>query len=223
MEVVIDPTRRTLIAAGALAVAAALAGCVRSDGMTPQPRGTPAMTPTPSRSARKTLLVFFSRPGENYWEGGRRDLDVGNTKRLAGMISERIDGDIFEIVAADPYPDAYDPTVERNQREQEQDARPGIDGDVPDLSRYDVVLIGSPVWNTRAPMIVRTFLDATDALADKVVHPFLTYAVGQGSVFADYADLCPDADVREGFAVRGKDVDAAAEAVDAWLRDSGLT
>lgn len=216
-----DPTRRTLIAAGGLAVAAALAGCARIDRTSPEPGGTPDMTPTPSRSA-KTLLVFFSRPGENYWEGGRRDLDVGNTKRLARMISDRIDCDIVEIVAADPYPDAYDPTVERNQREQEQDARPGIDGDVPDLSRYDAVLIGSPVWNTRAPMIMRTFLDATNALGGKVVHPFLTYAVGQGSVFADYADLCPDADVREGLAVRGEDVDAAAKSVDAWLRDSGL-
>ncbi|AGP30282.1 flavodoxin [Corynebacterium terpenotabidum] len=168
------------------------------------------------------LLVYFSRPGENYREGGRRDLDVGNTTRLAQMIAGRIDCDRYEIVAADPYPDAYDATVERNRREQEDGARPEIVGELPDLSVYDAVLIGSPVWNTRAPMIIRTFLDRTDALAGMTVHPFLTYAVGEGSVVDDYVRLCPDADVRDGLAVRGEEVDDRGDAVDGWLRGNGL-
>ncbi|MGC0252755.1 hypothetical protein [Pseudactinotalea sp. Z1748] len=39
---------------------------------------TPSAAPS---SGASTLLVYFSRAGENYWEGGRRDLEVGNTKR----------------------------------------------------------------------------------------------------------------------------------------------
>ncbi|WP_198940572.1 hypothetical protein [Micromonospora sp. CB01531] len=50
--------------------------------------------------------------GENYYYGGRRNLDVGNTEVLAGMIRERIDCDVYRIEAADPYPDAYQPTVD---------------------------------------------------------------------------------------------------------------
>lgn len=176
----------------------------------------------PRLSAQRSLLIFFSRAGENYWEGGRRDIDVGNTRRLADMIAERVDCDVYEILAADPYPTAYDPTVARNQLEQDEDARPGILGELPDTSSYDTVLLGSPVWNTRAPMIMRTFLDATDSLAGKTVHPFLTYAVGEGSVFRDYSSFCPEAVVTAGLAVRGEDVGAAAPAVDRWLQEKSL-
>ena len=35
---------------------------------------------------------------------------------------------LTEILAADPYPQAYEPTVERNQQEQRADARPAIAG-----------------------------------------------------------------------------------------------
>ena len=54
----------------------------------------------------RILLAYFSRPGENYYYGGRRDLDVGNTQVLAEMIADLIDCDVFRIEAAEPYPDA---------------------------------------------------------------------------------------------------------------------
>ena len=222
-------SRRALMGMAGTAGLAVLAGCAAPEGSSspssaPTRRGTPDVSPTdqPTRAGAKALLVYFSRAGENYWDGGRRDLEVGNTKVIARMIAERIECDVFEIQAADPYPHAYDPTVERNQREQNTDARPEIEGELPDLSGYDTVLLGSPVWNTRAPMIMRTFLDRTDALSGKRVLPFLTYAVGEGSVFDDYEQFCPDAQVEDGLAIRGEEARDAAGRVDAWLRSSGL-
>lgn len=219
-----DLTRRALLTVTGVATIAALAGCAPGEPSTePTSEGTPDMAPTRGSSAAAgTLLVFFSRPGENYWEGGRRNLEVGNTKVIAQMIQERIDCDVYEILAADPYPESYDPTVERNQREQNANARPAIDGELPEMSGYSTILLGSPVWNTRAPMIMRTFLEQVDELAGKTVHPFLTYAVGEGSVFPDYAEFCPDADIREGFAVRGEDARDAADNVQEWLARSSL-
>ena len=73
-----------------------------------------------------SLLAYFSRPGENYYYGGRRDLEVGNTEVLARIIAELIDCDVFRIEATDPYPDGYDATVARNVTEQNADARPAI-------------------------------------------------------------------------------------------------
>lgn len=222
-----DLTRRRLINASGLAALATLVSCTRPEAGNssagPTPEGTPDMTPStrPSTGA-STLLVYFSRPGENYWEGGRRDLEVGNTKRLAQTIAERIDCDSYEIQAADPYPEAYDPTVERNQREQDADARPGIAGELPEMSGYDAVMLGSPIWNVRAPMIMSTFIENVD-LAGKRVLPFVTYAVsGMSGVDQDYRDALPDADVRDGLAVRGEDVADADEALDSWLRENGL-
>lgn len=99
----------------------------------------------PTTPANRTLLVYFSRAGENYSYGGRVDLEVGNTKVVAGMIAELVDVDEYEIIAADPYPDQYEATVQRNVQEERDDARPAIDNPVPDLAGYDTILLGSPV------------------------------------------------------------------------------
>ena len=72
------------------------------------------------------LLAYFSRAGENYHYGGRRDLKVGNTEVLARMIAGLTTVDVYRIGAADPYPDSYDATVARNVAEQDDNARPAI-------------------------------------------------------------------------------------------------
>ena len=73
-------------------------------------------TPTEGTTVSRTLLAFFSRAGENYYYGGRKDLQVGNTEVLARMISELIDCEEHRIEAADPYPASYDATVRRPRR-----------------------------------------------------------------------------------------------------------
>ena len=54
------------------------------------------------------LLAYFSRAGENYFNGGRRRLTVGNTEVVAGMISRLIGCDVHRIEAADPYQEPID-------------------------------------------------------------------------------------------------------------------
>jgi flavodoxin len=150
------------------------------DTITPEPTTSPA--PTGAVTAPRTLLAYFSRAGENYYYGGRRDLEVGNTELLARMIRELIDCDVHRIDAADPYPASYDATVARNVREQDADARPGIANPLASIGQYDVVLRGSPIWNVRAPMIMSTFTNRHDFTGNSV-HPFVTYAVsGLGSI-----------------------------------------
>ncbi|GAB3259597.1 NADPH-dependent FMN reductase family protein [Arthrobacter pigmenti] len=223
-------TRRILLGAGltgGVGLAAALAGCVP---------GAPVQSSRPSgeqsgvatKPGAKSLLVFFSRAGENYYYGDRRVLEVGNTEVLAGIINERINCDVYEIKAADPYPFSYDATVDRNSQEQEADARPGIANPLPDISQYGTVLLGSPVWNVRAPMIMSTFIEGVD-LAGKRILPFVTYAVsGMGTVEEDYRNRLSESDVRSGLAVRGglavdgEIVSEAGQEIDTWLRDAQL-
>ncbi|EAP98274.1 hypothetical protein JNB_14958 [Janibacter sp. HTCC2649] len=167
---------------------------------------------------KKVLLAYFSRAGENYFNGGRTKLEVGKTAVLARMIAELVDVDRLEIRAADPYPEAYDPTVARNKREQETDERPPIVGALPDLAGYDTVMLGSPIWNVRAPMIMRTFVESVD-LAGRTVLPFVTYAVsGLGGIVDDYREWLPDNTIGEGLSVRGEDVAGARPDVEEWLR-----
>jgi flavodoxin len=178
----------------------------------------------PDRQGRsRILLAYFSRPGENYWNGGRKDLEVGNTEVLAGLISARLDCDVHRIQAREPYPDDYDATVARNVREQDADARPAIANRLASIDRYETVLLASPIWNVRAPMIMSTFAERYD-FTDKTVHSITTYAMsGLGTTREDYAQLCEGARIGTGLAVRGEEVRTeGGKAVDAWLRRAGL-
>jgi flavodoxin len=168
------------------------------------------------------LLAYFSRAGENYYYGDTTNLEIGNTEVVAGMISSAAKVDVYRIEAADPYPDSYRATVDRNVREQNDDARPAIAGAVPTVENYATVLLGSGIWNVRPPMIMRTFVESVD-LSGKRIFPFVTYAVsGLGRTIDDYARLCPRSTIGEGLAIRGEEARDARADVEAWLRTIGL-
>jgi flavodoxin len=217
--------RRTLLKGGLLLGASTWIGAAAcSAPNTPPaiPDTTTPSAPTGGSGAPRTLLAVFSRAGENYFYGGRRDLEVGNTEVLARMIAELIVCDVHRIDAADPYPAGYDATVDRNVTEQDADARPGIANPLASIAPYDTVLLGSPIWNVRAPMIMSTFTDSYD-FTGRTVLPFVTYAVsGLGSVERDYADACPGARLGAGLAVRGEEVTQHRPDVETWLQAAGL-
>lgn len=173
---------------------------------------------TPSGTGRRSvLLAYFSRAGENYHYGGRRRLEVGNTEVLAGVVGRLTGCDVHRIEAAEPYPDDYEETVARNVREQQSDARPRIANLLPSLDGYDTVLLASPIWNVRAPMIMTTFTEGLD-FTGKTVHPITTQAMsGLGTTERDYAASCRGATLGEGLAVQGEEVAGAQPAVEAWL------
>jgi flavodoxin len=202
---------------------ALLAACGASTSPSPassQPRAAPENQFGAGTS--KVLLVYFSRPGENYYYGDRIDLEVGNTEVVANMIASTIAVDVYRIQADDPYPHSYEDTVQRNKREQDEEARPAISGPLPGVDGYDTVLLGSPIWNVRPPMIMRTFADDVD-LRGKTIHPFVTYAVsGMGNTIEDYTRFCRGASIGEGLAVRGEEAQDARNDVDEWLTRTGL-
>ncbi len=220
------PSRRTVLRGALLTATAALsatymAGCSPSSPRSGAPAASQSAT-TSGSNVKRVLLAYFSRPGENYYYGGRTDLKVGNTEVLANKIDDLIACGTYRIQAADPYSHDYDATVKRNVREQDIDARPAVEGRLPSLDGYDIVLLASPIWNVRAPMIMTTFTEALD-FRGKTVHPVTTYAMsGLGTTERDYAASCPGATIAEGLAVRGEEVKGADTEVEAWLRRIGL-
>ncbi|MGN8245169.1 flavodoxin [Cellulomonas soli] len=180
----------------------------------PETTPVPSSAPTPGSTI---LLAYFSRAGENYWYGGRRDLEVGNTEVLATLIADRLGCDVYRIEAADPYPHDYRETVDRNVREQDEDARPVIAGALPDVSGYGTVILASPIWNVRPPMIMSTFVEALP-LRGATLLPVTTHAMsGLGRAVEVYSALAPDAIVGEGLAVRGEEVAEAGIDLDDYL------
>ena len=127
----------------------------------------------PQAGGGRILLAYFSRPGENYWNGGRRDLEVGNTEVLARTIIARLDCDVHRIEAADPYPATTTrPSRATSASRTRTPARRSRTRST-STAGYDTVLLASPIWNVRPPMIMTTFTERYD-LSGKTLHPVTT-------------------------------------------------
>lgn len=53
----------------------------------------------------KTMIVYYSRTGENYWNGSIKNLEKGNTETVAEMVADMTGGDLFEVETVKTYPE----------------------------------------------------------------------------------------------------------------------
>ena len=171
------------------------------------------------------LVIYFSRTGEQYNVGV---IDKGNTAIAAEMIAEQTGADTFELLPEeDYYPYTYNELTDVAKKELNENARPPYAGEVPDLSKYDTIFIGAPVWWGDWPMIMYTFFESNaDALAGKNLIPFSTH---EGSGLSGFdrklSSACPNSTIGEGLAIRGNDAqnnqDNVRSTVNDWLAGLG--
>lgn len=170
----------------------------------------------------KTLVVYFSRAGEN-WQVGV--VERGNTAIMVDYIKDAADVDVFEIVPEVAYPENYQECIEYVTNEINNNERPAYKGDVENIGDYETVMIGGPIWWARPPMIIRTFLEAHPELADKTLVPFGTHGgSGVGSYTSLLREYFPEATILEALGIAGVDIrnDASRTTVENWLKRLGL-
>lgn len=230
-------TRRGMLAASVAAGAMMLAACGGSSAET-EPDETDLQAPVEedaatqepadgneteaSDAASKILVAYYSRADENYANGGTEWLEVGHTKVMAGYIAEALGADQYEIVPVEAYPEGYDDCCDVAMEEQRNDARPAIANPLPDVSGYELVLIGCPIWWGDEPRIIRTFVEGLD-LSGKTIVPFTTHGgSGLGGVPANLQAAIPDARFLDGYAVAGTAVDGAHDEVVDWAKGLAL-
>lgn len=119
----------------------------------------------------KTLTVYFS-------------YTAGNTKRIAEKIHRAVGGDLVRLETVVPYPDDYQTTVSRGQKEVESGYRPELKPLGVNLNDYDRIIIGLPTWWYRMAPAVLTFL-SSNSFKGCVVVPFSTNAGWPGTVIKD--------------------------------------
>ena len=147
----------------------------------------------------KILIVYYSRTGEEYGVG---NISKGNTAIVAEIIAQKTGGDIFEIKPVTPYPDSYEECKKIASREKATKARPPFVGGV-DISGYDIIFVGYPIWYGDAPQIIYTFLESYDFGGKKIV-PFCTHGgSGLSSTDQNISLTCPTAKILQGFELRG--------------------
>ena len=169
----------------------------------------------------KALVVFFSHAGDNYAVG---NIEVGNTKIVADYISEITGADQFEIVTHKYDGMAYTPLINLAQEEARKGELPPYEGEIADLSQYDTVFIGGPVWWGTYPQVMFTFFkNHENDLKGKTVIPFTTHeGSGLANCVEDVKEAFPGANVTKGFSIYGHDVRSGKNKVEKWLKGLGF-
>lgn len=129
------------------------------------------------------LIVYFSY--------------TGNTKMIANKIKEKLECDILEIKTIIPYSKDYETVVNDEQNSERSNYLPEIENIDIDLSKYNEIIIGTPVWWYRPVPAIRTFLTKNNLKGKKII-PFATNAGWLGKTFKEIKALCPNSEVEEG-------------------------
>jgi flavodoxin len=163
----------------------------------------------------KSIVIFFSHAGDNYSVG---NIEVGNTKIVADYITEIKGADQFEIVTHKYDGMAYMPLIELAKEEANKGELPPYEGTAPDLSPYDTVFIGGPVWWGTYPQVMFTLFKDIN-LDGKTVIPFTTHeGSGLASCASDVKKAFPKAKVTGEFSIYGHEVRTGKAKVEKWLK-----
>lgn len=157
-------------------------------------------------SQKKVLVAYYSYSG--------------NTKTVAEKIQKLTGGDIVEIVPVKPYPTGYNEVVELAKNEKNQNIRPEIKPIDKNISDYDVIFLGTPVWWYTMASPVKTFL-ANNKFDGKIIAPFCTHGGGgASSTYTDMKNLAPKAEFKIGFTSYGNTADE--KMVADWIKNLNL-
>ncbi len=167
----------------------------------------------------KSIVIYFSHAGDNYSVG---NIEVGNTKIVADYISEIAGASQFEIVTHKYDGMAYNPLIQLAKEEANKGELPPYEGKAPDLSKYDTVFIGGPVWWGTYPQVMFTLFKDIN-LDGKTVYPFTTHeGSGLANCVSDVKKAFPKANVKNGFSIYGHEVCTEKAKVEKWLKGIGF-
>ena len=171
--------------------------------------------PSKSNAMSKSIVIFFSHAGDNYSVG---NIEVGNTKIVADYISEITGAAQYEIVTHKYDGMAYTPLINLAKEEANKGELPPYEGTAPDLSQYDTVFIGGPVWWGTYPQVMFTLFKGIN-LDGKTVIPFTTHeGSGLASCVSDVKREFPKANVTKGWSIYGHEVRTGRTKVEKWLQ-----
>lgn len=119
---------------------------------------------------------------------------TGHTKIIAEKIKEKLGCDILKLEPVIPYSNDYNKVVDDEQNSGSSNILPEIKDIDIDLSKYDEIIIGTPVWWYRPAPVVRAFLKKYDLSGEKVI-PFATNAGWLGKGLSEIKTFCPNSEV----------------------------
>ena len=157
----------------------------------------------------KSIVVYFSC--------------TGNTKAVAEEIAAHTGSDLQEIVPEEPYTEEdlnyNDDSCRANVEMNDPESRPAISNTIENLSDYDTIYIGYPIWWGSLPRIMNTFFDTYD-FSGKTIVPFCTS--GSSSISQSVSvikEAEPEAQIKEGLQVSSAGADDSSDEVSRWIEE----
>lgn len=168
-----------------------------------------------SFKGKKSLVIYFSRADENYAVGY---ISKGNTEIIAEYIRDIAGADLFKVEGVEGYSADYMTCIEEAKVRKQNDERPELKEYLEDISEYEVIYIGAPVYWGTMPQEMLTQLERLD-FTGKTVRVFVTHeGSGTAAIPQQVKKVCQGADViDDAIAIRGADCKNAKSKIENWI------
>ena len=163
---------------------------------------------------KNSLIIFYSRADENYNVGV---IEKGNTEVIAEYIKDITNGDLFKVEPEVPYSKNYMECIEEAKVRTSTHNAP-IKESIPDITNYEVIYIGSPIYWGGMPEELFTALKEKD-FTGKTIRVFTTHeGSGLSSVPSQVKNICTGANVLDdAIAIQGSEVYNSKEKIEEWV------
>lgn len=151
----------------------------------------------------KSLIVYYSL--------------TENTKAVAEEIQKQVNGELMRIETVEPYPEVYDEVLDVVEAQREAGELPTIVKQDVDLSDYDSIFLGTPIWFGEPALPMEKWISENE-LAGKRIYPFFTS--GSSSInesMERYRELLDQSTLSEGLGITSSDRSQTASLVKEWL------
>lgn len=154
----------------------------------------------------KTIIVYFSHNGENYFSGKIQDIKEGNTKVLSKQLARLLNCDLFELQPEKEYPVEYNACTTQAKEELINQERPKFVNKIENIKEYQTIYLAYPNWWGTYPRIISSFLESYD-LTGKDIYPICTHeGSGMGNSEKELKKVLKGSIVHSGLAIQGSKV-----------------
>ena len=152
----------------------------------------------------KVLVAYFSASG--------------TTAGVAKNLAQAAGADLYEIRPETPYTKADLNWMDKKSRSSvemnDKSSRPALADKDANITAYDTILLGFPIWWYVAPTIINTFLESYDFSGKKIVLFATSGGSGFGKTVQNLALSCPGATIKEGKLLNGR---SSADDLKKWV------
>lgn len=231
--------KRKIIAAllgGALALSVAACGSSTASTST-SAASSQTTTQTAAVTGNSKALIIYFDYSENMGDTSGMTADAITSASLAGAtiegvttndllvmkdeIQKQTGADVYSVQVTDPYDPDYNTMVSVAQDDQNNNKQFSFKEEVPDLSQYDTIYMGMPVWWGGLPQPMVSFLDQND-FSGKTIIPFgINLGSGFGRMIDQIKEAQPDATVSDDGLTENSHTanDEVVSDVDTWLQN----